>query len=345
MADKSAVPPDHGADGWRFCLSMVHRRLCRLGTLLLIVGLPHYANGQALTEAQLLRLSYPSQATGLERDFFVYLPAGYAVDDKKRWPVLFFLHGNGQRGDGKDDLDYVLRHGPLMEAWIQRRNLPFIIISPQLPLFGEVEAIEDRKIHPRPQRLAEGVPERNEGYPSDNPIERRNSEDFPPGPHQGYDPFSEPATLPKGWNLIDTELILILDQVLGRFLADSSRVYLTGISLGGFGTFHLAAKYPERWAAIAPVVGVGTMDQAARIAAAKIPVWMFGGGRDQVIKPHWLYETARALEEGDSPALRFTVHEDMDHDAWKRVYEGNDLFDWFLRYNNQQRPKQEKGLD
>jgi len=344
MPDKNAVPPGHEPDS-AFSGSPIHQHLRSIWVLMLAMFLPHGAIAQTDSEAQLLRLPYPSQATGLERNFFVYLPSGYDADSSKLWPVMFFLHGNGQRGDGKDDLDYVLRHGPLMEAWIQRRNLPFIIISPQLPLFGEVEAIEDRKIHPRPQRLDEGVPERNYGYPSSMPIQRENAEQFPPGPHTGYDPFSVTDNLPKGWYLIDDELISILDMVLGQFQADSSRVYLTGISLGGFGTFHMAAKYPDRWAAITPVVGVGTMDAAKKIADARIPVWMFGAGKDAVVKPHWLYQTARALEEANLPVLRFTVHEDMDHDAWKRVYEGNDLFDWFLRYNNQQRPEQEKSLD
>lgn len=51
------------------------------------------------------------------------------------WPILMFLHGNGERGNGKDELDYVLMHGPLYEAWIQKKDLPFIIVSPQLPMF------------------------------------------------------------------------------------------------------------------------------------------------------------------------------------------------------------------
>jgi len=316
-----------------------------LSAVLLTLILPNLVSAQAGSEAQLLRLSYHSAATGLEREYFVYLPAGYDSNQDKKWPVMLFLHGNGQRGDGQGDLDYALRHGPLTEAWIQRRNLPFIIISPQLPLFGETEAIEDQKIHPKPAQQAEGVPERNYGYPSDLPIARENSAQFPPGPHTNYDPFAEPAKLPKGWDLIDDELISILDTVLGQFRADASRVYLTGVSLGGFGTFHMAAKYPDRWAAIAPIVGVGKVDQANKIAAARIPVWMFGGGKDAVVKPHWLYQTARALEEGNLPVLRFTMHEDMDHDAWKRVYEGNDLYDWLLRFNNEQRPGPEKSFD
>ena len=47
-----------------------------------------------------------------------------------------FLHGDGERGNGQDELGYVLKHGPLYEAWIQKKDLPFIIISPQLPMFG-----------------------------------------------------------------------------------------------------------------------------------------------------------------------------------------------------------------
>ncbi len=68
---------------------------------------------------QLVRASYQSTA-GEERDVFVYLPAGYGSDRTRRWPVLLFLHGDGERGDGREDLDWVLVHGPLYEAWIQK---------------------------------------------------------------------------------------------------------------------------------------------------------------------------------------------------------------------------------
>ena len=300
------------------------------------------ALAEASSEDQLLRLSYGSAVTSTRREYFVYLPVGYLNHQDKNWPVILFLHGNGQRGNGLDDLDYVLRHGPLMEAWIQRRELPFIMISPQLPVFGELEAIEDRKKHTRPTRLEQGVPERNYGFPSDLPIQRTDSENFPEGIHSGYDPFSETLTLPAGWNRIDEELISIVETVLKDFRADPNRVYLTGVSYGGFGTFHMAAKYPERWAAIAPVVGVGRLEDAKKLADAKLPIWMFGGGKDTVVKPHWLFQMARALEEAGAASLRFTVHEDMDHDAWKRVYEGEDLFSWFLRFTVDQRPKKEK---
>jgi predicted peptidase len=189
------------------------------------------------------------------------------------------------------------------------------------------------------------VPERNYGFPSSAPIQRTNSEEFPPGLHTTYDPFSASGQLPNGWNRIDEELIGMLDKVLKKFRANPNRVYLTGVSYGGFGTFHLATSYPDRWAAIAPVVGVGKLEDAKKLADAKLPIWMFGGGKDTVVKPHWLYQMARALEEAGSPALRFTVHEDMDHDAWKRVYEGEDIYSWFMRYTNDVRPQPEKNTN
>lgn len=108
---------------------------------------------------QLKRVTYQSKRTGKPRDYFVYLPPGHAK--KKDWPVMLFLHGNGERGDGQGELDYVLAHGPLFEAWCQKRDLPFIIISPQLPMFGqgEVSYIKDRTPEQIPHRKPDGINE------------------------------------------------------------------------------------------------------------------------------------------------------------------------------------------
>jgi len=113
--------------------------------------------------AQLLRVSRMSLATHAERDHFLYLPAGHALDPDKRWPVLLFLHGDGSRGDAKGELDYVMRNGPLYEAWIQKRDLPFIIIAPQLPTYGREATVDYLKNRTRadiPLRLEAGVPDR-----------------------------------------------------------------------------------------------------------------------------------------------------------------------------------------
>ncbi|MFN8465919.1 MAG: prolyl oligopeptidase family serine peptidase [Caldilineaceae bacterium] len=276
--------------------------------------------------SQLLHIPYHSTATGEERDFLLYLPAGYDADQSRRWPVLFFLHGGGERGDGKADLDYVLVHGPLAEAWIRHHDLPFVIIGPQLPTFNMNHQAAALAGAPKPVRLPT--------LPAPPP------EDRPPRPMQrAADP--EPALFgvteawgdegfPGGWQLCQDDLIAILDGVLQSYRTDPDRVYLTGLSYGGHGTWHMAATFPERWAAIAPFCGDANEAQMAAIARQGLPVWMFQGGRDRVVKPEWAYDLANALERAGHPSVRFTVHEDLGHDCWTRVYAGQDLYSWLL---------------
>ena len=114
------------------------------------------AAAAAASEPELRRVSYQSARTGKQRDYFVYLPRGFA--QSKQWPVMLFLHGDGERGDAKGELDFVLIHGPLFEAWCQRRDLPFVIISPQLDKFGrgEIPYIKYRDAAKIPQSAAYG---------------------------------------------------------------------------------------------------------------------------------------------------------------------------------------------
>lgn len=70
------------------------------------------SEARPVRQARLVRQPYLS-TTGQERDTFVYLPADYDSDPERHWPVLLFLHGDGERGDGKEDLDWVTVHGPL----------------------------------------------------------------------------------------------------------------------------------------------------------------------------------------------------------------------------------------
>src|SRR5436190_23141767 len=106
--------------------------------------------------AKLLRIPYESKATADKREFLLYLPTGYEDDPAYRWPVILSLHGGGERGDGVDDLDYVLLNGPLGEAWLYGHELPFVMIGPQLPIFGMDAQVRLRADVPKPQRLATG---------------------------------------------------------------------------------------------------------------------------------------------------------------------------------------------
>lgn len=294
-----------------------------------VVGLLLMSGGvSAQSQPQLLRPSYQSSATGQERQYLLYLPIAY--DSRDDWPVIFFLHGGGERGDGRGDLDYVLSHGPIYEAWIQKQDLPFVIVAPQLPVFGQAE--QQRLRGERPARLDEGVPPRWGGIPTQTAM-ARVTESVEPGYAASTD--GEGFGPPDGWSRTDDDLINILDEVLGDYRADPDRVYLTGLSYGGYGTFYMAAAHPDRWAAIAPIVGTGDPATAGVIAEHQLPIWIFGGGRDTTVRVGWLYEMAQALEDAGHPDVRFTVHEDMGHDAWTRVYQSRDFYDWLLENRRQ----------
>jgi pimeloyl-ACP methyl ester carboxylesterase len=277
--------------------------------------------------AELLRVSRVSAATHAERDYFLYLPRGFRKESQQLWPVLLFLHGNGERGDAKADLDYLLKNGPLYEAWIQKRDLPFIVIAPQLPMYGMDEKADYLKKRTRaeiPERLATGVPERPPEFATPAPMTGAVSEPLAPG--------STPSGPPKGWPELETDLLAMLDDVLASYHGDPDRQYLTGLSYGGFGTWYLASKHPDRFAAIVPVVGYGHPDLMPPIAAVKIPIWCFAGGRDPAVKVKYFYPGLNRLEQLGHDAFRFSVEEDMGHDVWARVYAGNDVYDWLLSH-------------
>jgi predicted peptidase len=274
-----------------------------------------------LSEPELKRVAYRSARTGKDRDYFVYLPRGFKQKD--RWPVMLFLHGDGERGDGKGELDYVLIHGPLSEAWFQKRDLPFVIISPQLDKFsrGQIPYIRDRTPAQIPKRLATGVPPRQD---------ERNSRTEPARdglPANNAPPFA-PNGPPEGWSEMDSEVMAMVDDTLRDFKGDPKRVYITGLSYGGFGTWFFGSKYPGKFAAMAPVVGYGYPAQAAAIAQAKLPVWCFAGGRDPAVPPQYFYAAMNELERLGGVENRFTIEADLGHFTWVRVYGGEDLYSW-----------------
>lgn len=267
-----------------------------------------------------------SEATRTERDTFLYLPNGYDPASARLWPVLMFLHGNGERGDAKGELDYLLTNGPLYEAWIQKRDLPFVIVAPQLPMYGmdaQAEYLRNRSRSGIPARLEHGVPERPPPQPTNEPMLGALAATLPPD--------ATPYGLPKGWPELEADVLALLDEVLRNYHGDPSRQYLSGVSYGGFGTWYLAGRHATRFAAIVPVVGYGHPDAMAAIAEAKLPVWCFAGGRDGAVRVQYFYAGLNRLEQLGHKA-RFTIEADMGHDVWTRVYAGSDVYDWMLAH-------------
>ncbi len=278
---------------------------------------------EEFSSPRLERISYLSEATGEERDYYVYLPKGF--NEKDKWPVMLFLHGNGERGDGKEQLDYVFIHGPIFEAWSQKKDLPFVMLVPQLPIFsqGKYGFISNRTRDIIPYPKEEGLNEYRPNYTGEELMDGIQGDTLLPYDKEGQE---------DGWNLIENEVLSMLDNVIDEFKGDSNRVYLTGLSTGGFGVWYMGGTYPERFAAIAPITAFGHPDLAPKLVEEKMPIWCITGGRDPYVKMQYFYPALNALEALGHPEVRFTVHEDMGHIAWQRAYEGNDLYDWFLKH-------------
>lgn len=119
----------------------------------------------------------------------------------------------------------------------------------------------------------------------------------------------------------------MLDDVLKRYNVDPKRVYLTGISMGGYGAWDFASRYPEYFAAVAPICG-GGIPRLAR-AMKDIPVWVFHGLKDDAVPEQ---ESARMVEALDAQGgkVKYTVLPEAGHiEAWVYAYGEAGLFDWF----------------
>ncbi|WP_341937774.1 carboxylesterase family protein [Marinimicrobium sp. C2-29] len=303
------------------------RQLMVFSLWLVLAGCAHQSmHHDDRSTPSLERLAYESQLDGREREFFVYLPPGYADEPERDWPVMLFLHGNGERGNGRDELGFVLSHGPIYEAWVQKRDRPFIIISPQLPMFGmdeHADYLRDRDPEQMASRLESGTPPRPEPFDTPQPMT---------GVPATESMKDQSAVLPGGWDRIEDDLIMMLDRVEREYRTDPQRQYLTGLSYGGFGTWYLASHHPERFAAIAPVVGWGHPKLMAPIADNQLPLWAFAAGRDPVVKIEDFYPGLNRLEALGHNDVRFTNHEGMGHDAWTRVYQSDDFYQWLLEH-------------
>lgn len=124
-------------------------------------------------------------------------------------------------------------------------------------------------------------------------------------------------------------LINLLDDIVARYKVDTERIYLTGLSMGGFGTWSLASEYPERFAAIAPICGGGNRIMALRLK--DIPVWVFHGAKDKTVPLKESEEMVNAIRNRGGNA-KFTIYPDAGHDSWTETYNNQKLYDWFLEH-------------
>ena len=140
-----------------------------------------------------------------------------------------------------------------------------------------------------------------------------------------------------GWDV--DALKALVDDVKANHRVDPDRVYVTGLSMGGFGTWALASAYPNEFAALAPICGGGEPIWAKKIK--HIPEWVFHGAKDKVV-PLTRSETMVKAVKKAGGEVRFTIYPEAGHDSWTQAYNDPELYEWLLQQRRHPTKRTEK---
>ncbi len=206
-------------------------------------------------------LSKTMTVDGNARKYVVYVPADY--DPGKKWPMIMFLHGMGERGQ-----DGLLQSEVGIGRAIRRQAslYPCIVVMPQCP--GD-----------------------------------------------------------KTWLDALNHVDVAMEQTLKEYAIDTSRLYLTGLSMGGYGSWTYGAMHNDLFAAIVPICGGGKTTDAP--ALAKVPIWAFHGGADSVVKPLASQSMVQAVKEAGGN-IQYTEYPGVDHNSWDQTYVDSEMVKWML---------------
>ncbi len=194
-------------------------------------------------------------------NYVQYLPKDF--DDTKKYPLVFFLHGAGERGD---DLDIAMRHGYMKYVREEGREYPFIFVAPQCPF-------------------------------------------------------------EKYWGCFTESLLAFIDFITVSLPIDKDRIYLTGFSMGGTGTWMLSMASPDRFAAIVPVCGSGIYWNADCVK--HIPTVMYHGDCDTIVPIDESINMLKSVNRRGGNA-KLNICHGIGHDAWNYAYTDDELIDWLL---------------
>jgi len=134
-------------------------------------------------------------------------------------------------------------------------------------------------------------------------------------------------TMPKEPGEVGELTLKLIDALIWNMPVDRKRVYITGLSMGGFGTWDLLARCPGVFAAAAPVCGGA--DEATAVSVQRVPIWAFHGAKDTAVKPARSRNMIAALvKAGGSP--KYTEYPDVGHNSWDPAYVTPELYGWLL---------------
>lgn len=142
---------------------------------------------------------------------------------------------------------------------------------------------------------------------------------------------------PEGRRWENEGLLRLLEHVTQQHAVDASRVYLTGLSMGGYGTWKLGLAYPEKFAAIVPICGGGEYIDALLVSRDKpaalksLPVWAFHGAKDPVVPLDESERMVNTLKKLGVEEVKLTVYPEANHNSWTETYNNPELYEWLLK--------------
>jgi predicted peptidase len=266
------------------------RRMARVWMIILALGAQALALGvkglaqQPSTikqESSLDQLYEPREFVGenkLTLKYRLLKPVGYSFG--KKYPLVVFLHGAGERGD---DNTITLKHGAKEFANEERRKqYPCYVLIPQCPKekkWSNTDWSKESSKHP--------------------------------------EQASESLALVKD----------LIDEMVENAGVDANRIYLTGLSMGGYGTWDAIARYPNFFAAAAPICGGGDPSTVDRFS--RLPIWVFHGAKDQAVKVTRSRDMVEALKKVGS-GVKYTEYPNLEHDSWTPTYANAEFYAWLF---------------
>jgi predicted peptidase len=247
--------------------------------LLIFSGATAFSQDLALYEKHLLIQNMDTLP------YRLLLPENY--DAKKKYPLVFFMHGAGERGN--DNEIQLLHGGKLFLADGIRKSFPAIVVFPQCPRNSFWSAVNMK-------------------------TDKAGKRQF------NFNKTTAPTIAMK----MASDL---LRQVIKKYPVQKKKVYVAGLSMGGMGTFEMAARYPKLFAAAVPICGGGDPTTAKSIR--KINWWVFHGAKDDVVPPFYSETMVNALKVVKAD-VKFTLYPDANHNSWDPAFAEPGLLPWLF---------------
>lgn len=226
-------------------------------------------------------MTVPRVWTAADGGVFRYrFHAPSTVEVGKRYPLVVFMHGAGERGT--NNVSQLVWGCDEIVSWFKGRNEEFYFVAGQVP--------DDQQWVNTPWTLTE-------------------------------------HTMPKEPSETMSRQIALIEQLFWTEAIDRTRVYVSGVSMGGYGTWDILCRRPEWFAAGLPICGGGDPHQAWRIR--EIPIWTFHGDRDAAV-PVCRSRKMTAALWGVDGEIRYREYPDAGHNVWSVTYADREVLDWFF---------------